>query len=79
VHFLLVYDHAEGRLLEQREFADADEAVAAYAVSEQQHRWDRDLEIVLIGADSIETIHRTHGHYFGSDEGFRIEPLVVAV
>jgi len=25
------------------------------------------VEIVLVGADSIETIRQTHGHYFSAD------------
>lgn len=63
-HFLLVYDHGRQRLLEQKAFTDALKAAAAYAAAEKQHRNDRDLEIVLVGADSIETIKQTHGHYF---------------
>lgn len=64
IHFLLVYDHAAGSLLSRREFRDADEAAAAYADMEQLHCGDRHLEIVLVGADSIETIMQTHGNYF---------------
>jgi hypothetical protein len=25
---------------------------------------NQDLEIVLVGADSLDTIRKTHGHYF---------------
>lgn len=32
------------------------------------HATDTNIEIVLIGADSIDTIHRTHGHYFSTDD-----------
>lgn len=63
-HFLLVYDLKKGRLLTQKEFADPVEAAAAYSQAELEHRGEDDLEIVLVGADSIETIMRTHGHYF---------------
>jgi hypothetical protein len=28
------------------------------------HLDDRDTEIVLVGSDSIETVKKTHGHYF---------------
>ncbi len=38
---------------------------------EQEHLGDRHLEIVLVGADSIETIMQTHGNYFRDES----EPL----
>lgn len=65
VHFLLVYDLVKQRLVDQRRFEDGAEAAAAYAELESQHRGEHDLEIVLVGADSLETIMETHGHYFG--------------
>jgi hypothetical protein len=39
-------------------------AAAEYARLESEHRGGRDLEIVLVGADSLETAKMTHGHYF---------------
>jgi len=64
VHFLLVYDHAAGRLREELTFRNPEEAVAAYAAMEQKHRTEPRVEIVLVGADSIETVRQTHAHYF---------------
>jgi hypothetical protein len=63
-HFLLIYDLKAQRLISQEEFDDGGEAATAYAALERQHQGRDDLEIVLVGADSIETIKRTHGHYF---------------
>lgn len=65
-HFLLIYDHKRQELREQRAFGDRErnQATQAYQDAEQQCQNDPDVEIVLIGADSIETIMRTHGHYF---------------
>lgn len=69
-HFLLVYDYDRQELVEQREFHDAEEASLAYADTERRYRdgnlpvGSETVEIVLVGADSIETIMRTHGHYF---------------
>lgn len=63
-HFLLVYDLTVHRLIEQQEFDDGDEAAAAYSALEGEYKGRDDLEIVLVGADSIETIKRTHAHYF---------------
>jgi hypothetical protein len=69
VHFLLVYDHRLQRLVgEPRQFQSGPAAAEAYAELEAAHRDDRNLEIVLVGADSIETIMRTHGHYFAAVE-----------
>lgn len=63
-HFLLIYDLSAERLVRQEEYADADEAVAAYATAERQYRGRNELEIVLVGADSLDTIRQTHAHYF---------------
>jgi len=63
-HFLLVYDLVSQRLIKQEEFSDGDVAAVAYAALEREYKGREDLEIVLVGADSIETIKRTHAHYF---------------
>lgn len=64
-HFLLVFDHAQGQLIEERHFeTQAAEALAAYAAKEELHRNERDIEIVLIGSDSIETVKLTHANYY---------------
>jgi len=64
IHFLLVYDLDLQKLIVQQEFRDGDEAAQAYARMESQYRGNDGVEIVLVGADSIETIHLTHGQYF---------------
>lgn len=65
IHFLLVYDLDKQSLVgDPREFVDPSEAASAYAELEEEHRSDANLEIVLIGADSLETIKSTHGNYF---------------
>lgn len=70
VHFLLVYDHARHVLTSTRQFANGDEAAVAYSSLEKAHAADDDLEIVLVGADSIETIRRTHASYFEATDGY---------
>lgn len=64
IHYLLVYDLNLQKLIDLREFADGEEAAQAYARMEAEHRGNSDVEIVLVGADSIETIQLTHGQYF---------------
>lgn len=65
-HFLIVFDTTRQELVSKQEFEDNEQAAAAYAELERQHRHDRSVEIVLVSADSIETIKRTHGNYFGT-------------
>jgi len=64
VHFLLVYSFEKQELVEQKEFSDAKLATAAYNDVEREYRGNRNYEIVLVGSDSLETIMKTHGHYF---------------
>lgn len=82
-HFLLVYSYGDGRLVHQNEFTDEAKAAQAYTEAEREYR-DRlnDFEIVLVGSDSIETIMRTHGHYFATvdeDSPFPAEPRRMVV
>lgn len=69
VHFLLVYDRKSQKLIFDKPFTDSAEAVRAYEEMEEKHRDDRDMEIVLVGADSIETVMLTHGNYFEAAPG----------
>lgn len=63
-YFLLVYDRVARKLVRTDEFRDAALATAEYDRTEQAHLADAAVEIVLLGADSLETLKRTHGHYF---------------
>ena len=79
VHFLLVYSHAEQRLLEQEEFKDSTRATRAYVAAETKHSDNSDYEIVLIGSDSIETVMKTHGHYFSTERDDVFSDLLLSV
>jgi hypothetical protein len=79
IHFLLVYDLNLQKLIVQQEFADGEEAAQAYARMEAEHRGNNDVEIVLVGADSIETIHLTHGQYFEEGEPTVATPFLLGV
>ena len=78
-HFLLVYDLVKRELVHQAKFADAAEASAEYERLEREHRGDPDLEIVLLGADSIETIQSTHGNYFNGKGPAKASPYLAVV
>ena len=45
---------------------DYDGAQHAYQEAEQQARGRSDLDVVLVSADSLETIMRTHSSYFAA-------------
>lgn len=65
VYFLLVYSFDENQLVYQEECGDRVAAIEAYDAMEHKYRRTLDrYEVVLIGADSIETVMKTHGHYF---------------
>ena len=76
VHFLLVYDLRQRRLIDVQEFTDPKEATDAYGRAEMAHLDDRDTEIVLIGSDSLETVKKTHGHYFSAGAPVTLPDLV---
>jgi hypothetical protein len=67
VHFLLVYDRKLQKLVFEHAYKDPAEALQAYEEMEEKHRDKRHMEIVLVGADSIETVQLTHGNYWAAD------------
>jgi hypothetical protein len=79
VHFLLVYDRQQQRLVFQHGYSDAPEALKAYEAMEEKHRDDRHMEIVLVGADSIETVMLTHGNYFDAKAEPSASPYLAGV
>ncbi|HVE68707.1 MAG TPA: hypothetical protein VNB64_09030 [Solirubrobacteraceae bacterium] len=72
-YFILIYD-VPSRALEIHEFEqDYAGAADAYTGFEREHRNAGGMEVLLVGADSIETIKTTHSHYFAerADDLFR--------
>ena len=63
-HFLIIYDPATGKAEVQPFGTDYDAAQAAYAEVEQANGMETKLDIVLLSADSLETIKQTHSSYF---------------
>lgn len=76
-HFLVIYDVNRGEA-EVRPFGtDYERAIRAYEQLERENRGRDDLDIVLLSADSLETIKRTHSSYFATSEQLREELLSV--
>ena len=70
-HFLVIYDVRAAKATVE-EFDDYDAALSAYEKIEKEHFDRDDLDIVLLGADSLETIKRTRSSYFSTTEsGFQ--------
>lgn len=65
-HFLLIYERSTGRLLEQRTYAEGEEVRAQKDrfARELQERERPDIEVVLLGAESLDALKKTHGRYF---------------
>lgn len=68
-HFLVLYDIGEARA-DITSYDDYDEAVAAYTKLEEELRDRKDVDVVLLSADSIETVRRTHSSYFETRKSF---------
>ena len=64
VRFLLVYDRPNLSLLRCDRMEDDATALKEYARTEAQFRGRSDIEVVLLGSDSLETMMITHPHYF---------------
>jgi hypothetical protein len=79
VHFLLVYDRHQQKLVFEKAYSNAAEALRAYEEKEERHRGDNQMEIVLVGADSIETVRLTHGNYFDEKAEPQASPYLAGV
>lgn len=69
-YFLVVHDMASG-LTEVRRFGtDYEAAQSAYADVEWETREETSIDAVLLSADSLETVKRTHSSYFERRQRF---------
>ncbi len=74
-HFLVIYD-IDASQAEVKEFGtDYDKALNAYDQFEQDARNHQNIEVVLLSAESLQTIKRTHSSYF---ESGRLDELLPA-
>lgn len=69
-HFLVVFDISRGKARVRDFGTDYGGAIEAYAEIEGEMDGREDLDIVLLGADSLETVRRTHSSYFETGESF---------
>jgi len=83
-HFLVTYDIAAREAHVDHFGSDYEAALQAYSRAEETYRGRGDIEVVLLGADSIETIKKTHSSYFstceqGFERFFSVKELVVSL
>jgi hypothetical protein len=67
-YFLVTYFTQERRYEVDEFGTDHDKAMTAYIEIEERYRGREDLDIVLLGADSLDTVKRTHSSYFGHSD-----------
>ncbi|WP_457253827.1 hypothetical protein [Pedococcus sp. P5_B7] len=65
-HFLIVFERLQGQLLDIREFDRADKALSGRFEAERLYHGSRDVEVVVLGAKSLEDLRRTHSRYFST-------------
>lgn len=63
-YFLVLYDIPNGLAHVEQFGLDWSRAVEAYGDAEEAHRDDQNVEVVLLGSDSLGTLERTHSSYF---------------
>lgn len=81
-HFLLVFDHHARELADLQPFEDFDKAVAAYDEAEDLHALEKHIEVVLLGAESLDVLRKTHPGFFqaaGTSTADRARILLSAV
>ena len=75
-YFLVAYDPVEEVTLRLDEFRSEGEAESSYVDAEREYRDHPSAQVLLFSAESLESLAKTHPHYF-SDEKDRA-PLVGA-
>jgi len=63
-HYLVIYNRREGRIVRGQDYETADIALKARFTAEREFSGQSDIEIVVLGGESWESLHRTHGRYF---------------
>lgn len=64
IDFLIAFDHDARTQLSLEQFSDTAQALKAYGECEEQYRSNPRVEVVLLGADSMDAIKVTHSNYF---------------
>jgi hypothetical protein len=63
-HYLVIYNRRLGQIIRRAEFGTAVPALAARFAAEREFRSEPDIEIVVLGAASWDSLENTHSRYF---------------
>ncbi len=69
-HFLITYDIEAAHAKVRRFGTNYAAALDAYTKAEEAGKDDPNLDIVLVGAENIDVIKRTHSSYFETRDEF---------
>jgi hypothetical protein len=75
-YFLIIYDLQEREVGVEAFGTDFERAAAMYSVLEERYAEDDRIEVVLVGADSLDTIQKTHSHYFAKSTDDLLEQFL---
>lgn len=65
-YFLITYDRSAGAILTLKEFSEEErtQALSQRFALELQHRESGNVEVVVLGAASLDDLRKTHSRYF---------------
>lgn len=63
-HYLVIYNRREGQIIRHHAYRTPTRALAARFEAEREFREQPDIEVVVLGAESWDSLPRTHSRYF---------------
>lgn len=63
-HYLMIYDRRRGQIVRHQHYRAANLALKARFDAEREFGDQPDIEIVVLGAESWDSLRRTHSRYF---------------
>ena len=63
-HFLLIYTRRVGKIIRHQEYGQVDDALEARFNAEQEYMGQPEIEVVVLGGESWESLSSTHARYF---------------
>lgn len=63
-NYLVIYNRRQGQIVRHRSFRKPQLALNARFEAEREFRDEPDIEVVVLAADSWDSLTRTHSRYF---------------
>ena len=63
-HYLLIYDRSVGKIIRHQEYSRVDDALKARFNAEREYVGQPEIEVVVLGGESWESLSSTHARYF---------------